>query len=351
MTAVSLPRRGLALALFAICFLLLSACAGEASFQRGVTGVRLPQWIGEEAAWSPDGKWIAIPVKSGIRLRNVETDKVRQVAAPPLQGFPEDPGPLSWSADGRTFRYVTSAGPRDENVSWLTEVRRDGSGLQQAPLPVKAQTLDWGPRGLPLAFTTGSYAVDFEKGLIGPKPALYVVDGIESEPRRVVQILHGGREADIFEPRFSPDGKRILYKREERHRVSLWTIRPDGSSPRALITGLGQVEHAVWSPDGTQIALMALTRKSRRSSLSVLPASGGKLRRVGNQEVLYGPVWSPDGRWLTYSTYDGEIRRVRPDGTSDQMIAELPGQEIRGLLWSPDGRHLAYTARDFPPSD
>jgi Tol biopolymer transport system component len=350
-TTSSLPKRGLALALLATCFFLLAACAGDASFKRGVTGVRLPQWIGEEAAWSPDGKWLAIPVESGIRLRNVETGKVRQVQAPVLQGFPEDPGPLSWAADGRTLRYVTSDGPRDENVSWLTEVRRDGSGLRQSPLPVKAQTLDWGPQGLPLAFTTGAYAIDFEKGLIGPKPALYVVDGIDQPAQRIVQILHGGREADIFEPQFSPDGARILYKREERHRVSLWTIRPDGSSPRALATGLGYADGAVWSPDGRRIALTALAGASRRSYLSILPASGGKLRRVGDQEVLYGPVWSPDGRWLTYSTYESEIRRVRPDGSGDHAIAQLPGQEIRGLLWSPDGRRLAYTARDFPPSD
>jgi Tol biopolymer transport system component len=344
-------QRAFVVGLLAACLFPLSACAGDASFQRGVIGEQLPQGTGEEAAWSPDGKWIAIPVKSGIRLRNVASGKVRQVQAPVLQGFPEDPGPLSWSADGRTLRYVTSDGPRDENVSWLTEVRRDGAGLRQASLPVKAQTLDWGPQGLPLAFTTGSYALDAEKGLIGPKPALYVVDGIDQPARRIVQILHGGGEADIFEPQFSPDGKRVLYKREEHRRVSLWTIRPDGSSPRALVTGLGAAEHAVWSPDGAQIALVALGGESRRSSLSVLPASGGKLRRVGDQEVLYGPVWSPDGRWLTYSTYEGEIRRVRPDGTSDQAIAELPDQEIRGLLWSPDGRHLAYTARDFPPSD
>jgi Tol biopolymer transport system component len=331
-------------------FVLNLGCA-DASFERGVEGVELPYWNGEQAAWSPDGNWVAIPVKTGIRLRNVETGTRREIEAPALQGFPEDPGRISWSANGRTLRYVTKFGPREENVSWLTEVRRDGSGLRQAQLPVKAQTLAWGPSGLPLAFTTGAYAIDAEKGLIGPKPALYVVDDLDSEPRRIVWIPEGDREADILEPQFSPDGRRILYKRYHHHSVAIWSIGPDASRAHRVVTGLGKAEGPTWSPNGRQIALMALPGRARRQGLYVVPAGGGRMRLVSDEEIVYGPVWSPDGRWLTFSTYDGEIRRVHPNGRGEEVIAELPGQEIRGLQWSPDGRRLAYTARDFPPRD
>jgi Tol biopolymer transport system component len=344
-------KRSLALALLVACALPLSACAGDASFQRGVIGVRLPRWVGEEAAWSPDGKWIALPVKTGIRLRNVASGEVREIKAPALAGFPEDPGPLSWSVDGKTFRYVTSDGPRDANVSWLTEVRRDGSGLRQTPLPVKAQSLGWARAGLPLAFTTGAYAIDAEKGLVGPKPALYAVDGIGSPARRIVQIPHGTRESEIEEAAVSPDGSRVLYQRTQRRPESLWTVRSDGTDPRRIFFGRRIFGRATWSPDGEQIAFFGLRRHARLSHVYVLPADGGHPRPVAGAGILDGPVWSPDGRWLTYSDYDGEIHRVCPDGSADQVIAEVPDQEIRGLLWSPDGRHLAYTAREFPPSD
>jgi Tol biopolymer transport system component len=330
----------------------LSACAEEASFEQGFTGVELPYWTGEGAAWSPDGSWLAIPIKSGIRLRNVSSGATREIAAPALQGFPEDPGRISWSADGRTLRYVTKFGPREGNFSWLTEIRRDGSGLRQAPLPVRAQTLDWGPAGLPLAFTTGAYFIDGDKGLPGgPKPALYVVDGIDAEPRRIVHAPDSDREADIVDPQFSPDGERIFYKRFYRHRLTLWSVRPDGSAPRRVIRGLSGAQRFSLSPDGGRIALKAFFAGQRREGLYVAGVDGRRIRPVSDEEIVDGPVWSPDGRWLTFSTYEGEIRRVRPNGRGEGVIAELPGQEIRGLLWSPDGRRLAYTARDFPRSD
>lgn len=278
---------------------------------------------------------------------------MREIKAPALQGFPEDPGPLSWSADGRTLRYVTSIGPREEHVSWLTSIRRDGSGLQQVPLPVKAQTLDWAPAGLPLAFSTRTYYIDGDKGgaPVGPKPALYVVDELDKTARRIAQISRGTGESAIEEPAFSPIGKRILYQRTQRHLIALWMVRSDGSEPRALVSGLVSAEDVAWSPNGGQIALHAFAGGGRRQSLYVVDPSSGHLRGISDDEILDGPVWSPDGRWIAYSDYDGEICRVRPDGSGRQVIAELPGQEIRGLLWSPDGRHLAYTARDFPPED
>jgi Tol biopolymer transport system component len=348
---MSLARKTFAAATAFIACFLLGACAGDASFQRGVIGVQLPDSTGKEAAWSPDGRWLAIPVKTGIRLRHVQTGKTREIKAPPLQGFPEDPGPLSWSADGRTLRYVTAFGPREENVSWLTEVRRDGSGLRQTALPVKAQTLGWGPGGLPLAFTTGSYALDFEKGLIGPKPALYVIDGIDGQSRRIVQIVNKIGEADIGEPQFSPEGDRIVFLRHQRRKVGIWSVGVDGSSPRPLLTGLWNARQLTRSPNGKQIAFLGGPVGKQGEGLYVLAADGSHPRLVSEEEIVYGPVWSPDGRWITFSNFDGEIRRVHPDGRGVEVVAELPDQEIRALLWSPDGRRLAYTAREFPVSD
>jgi dipeptidyl aminopeptidase/acylaminoacyl peptidase len=131
-------------------------------------------------------------------------------------------------------------------------------------------------------------------------------------------------------------------------------VRPDGSDPGKLVT-LGNARNAVWSPRGGPIAVLGTDVEYRRGGIGVVSAGGGRPRwiideKIG-EEVVDGPVWSPDGRWITFSTYDAEIRRIHPDGSGEQVIAELPGQEIRALLWSPDGRHLAYTAQDFPPSD
>jgi Tol biopolymer transport system component len=342
-----------ALAALAACF-PLAACASEASFHHGVVGVRLSERVGAYATWSPDGRWIAEPARIGLRLRNVETGKLRRLRAPAYQGFPERPGRLDWAADGKTIRYATSLPrPQNGNASWLTEVPVDGSTYRHQTLGVRALSTSWAPGGWPFAFATGAYALDFEKGPIGPKPSLFVVDEFGAEPRRIAGIAHPAREEDITEPEVSPDGSRIVFKRwGRRHNVNLWTVGADGSSRRPLVRGLIAAYTVEWSPDGQLIALGAFTAKGdRRQHVYTVPAEGGRLREIVDEEILDGPAWSPDGNWLAYSTYEGEIWRVHPDGRGRQLVAEIPGEEPRNLLWAPDGRHLAYTAEPPPPVD
>jgi Tol biopolymer transport system component len=329
---------------------LFTTCAGEASFRQDVVGVRLSERVGEYAAWSPDSRWVAEPARVGLRLRNVVTDEVRQLKAPPFRGFPERPGRLDWAPDGQTIRYATTL-PLEDKGSRLTEVRVDGSGVRQQAFEVKALSTAWSPTGWPFAFTTGPYVYDIEKGPQGPKPALYVVDEFGAAPRQLVRIERRP-EAEIGELGVSPAGDRVAYILEGRRNVSLWTVRSDGTDRKPLARGLTATFTLDWSPDGEAVALGAFTAKGdRRQHVYVVPAEGGRLRRIVDEEVLDGPAWSPDGRWLAYSTYDGRIWRVHPDGRGRQLIAEIPGKEIRSLLWSPDGRRLAYTAAPPPRSD
>jgi dipeptidyl aminopeptidase/acylaminoacyl peptidase len=351
-------RAATALAALLACA-LLAAPAEAVTFRHGVIGVRLPERVGGYVAWSPDGRWLAEPARAGLRLRNAESGERRPLRAPASLSSPfPPPGPLDWAPDG-TIRYLTSptfppfAG---SNASTLTEVRVDGSGVRRQRLSVRAGFTDWAPQGWPLVFSAGPYAYSFDNGPIGPKPSLFVVDEFGAMPRRIAHIPHPKGEEDLFEPVVSPDGTRIAYQRWGRsnfrpHNTSIWTIGTDGSGPRPLIRGLNAAFTVEWSPDGSTIALGAHTGARSGQRVFVVPAAGGQLRRIVDEEVLDGPAWSPDGLWLAYSTYDGEIWRVHPDGSGRQLIARLPGKEVRHLLWSPDSRRLAYTARDFPVSD
>jgi Tol biopolymer transport system component len=208
----------------------------------------------------------------------------------------------------------------------------------------------------PLVFSASPYAFDFDKGPIGPKPSLFVVDDFGAAPRRIAQIPHPKGEENLFEPMVSPDGTRIAYQRWGRSNfrpdnTSIWTIGTDGSGLRPLIRGLNAAFAVEWSLDGGTIALGAHTGISSGQRIFVVSAAGGQLRRIVDEEVHDGPAWSPDGLWLAYSTYDGKIWRIHPDGSGRQLIASIPGREIRDLLWSPDSRRLAYTAALPPRSD
>jgi TolB protein len=80
-----------------------------------------------------------------------------------------------------------------------------------------------------------------------------------------------------------------------------------------------------WSPDGRLIAIEAL------GDLWLITVPTGAVRRLTNtpdiQEIC--PIWSPDGRWLTYA---------QGPGSHDP---ELPGLTTNPVIWlmDRDGRH------------
>ena len=58
-----------------------------------------------------------------------------------------------------------------------------------------------------------------------------------------------------FNPRYSPDGSRILFSSRRSGFLEIWTCDSDGTNPRQLtFLEHGQTWHAEWSPGGKQVA-------------------------------------------------------------------------------------------------
>lgn len=259
-------------------------------------GVELVEQQGAAvAAWSPDGRRIAIPVPggvgvpAGIGLHRPGGRIESRFEAPRLRAGFGRPAPVEWVREGRFLRYVTTAGPDRGHRFWLTVVFPDGSGLEQTPLLSEAQ-------------------------------------------------------AKADQAVLSPDGRLVVFKLPGRGVSELWVANADGTDARELAHALFLRSYR-FSPDGEQIAFAA---GGSRGGLLVVPAAGGKPRRVVAELPNEGPTWTADGRWLTYSDFDGKVTRVRPDGRGAETIADFDGEDVRGLIWSPNGRRLLYSARPFP---
>jgi Tol biopolymer transport system component/imidazolonepropionase-like amidohydrolase len=93
------------------------------------------------------------------------------------------------------------------------------------------------------------------------------------------------------------------------------------------------------SPDGRRFAFSSLTHLYTAEMTAAQPH-----QLIAGESRQYQPAWSPDGQWLAYITWEhqqGEIWRVRADGSgAPQQLTSAPAY-YRSLAWSPDGSRIA----------
>jgi hypothetical protein len=143
-------------------------------------------------------------------------------------------------------------------------------------------------------------------------------------------------------PRWSPDGKRLLFMREGQgdpeKRLGVVQVSWDGTHERRI----GPGRWPDWSPDGSQIAysLGGPDGGGARSQASIYlaRADGSKRRRLCEGDC---PCWSPDGQKIAYCHVDPtssapEIRVVDIETGRSLTV----GAGWYRPDWSPDGKSL-----------
>jgi TolB protein len=141
-------------------------------------------------------------------------------------------------------------------------------------------------------------------------------------------------------PAWSPDGRRIAFQiarsfgaggAPDGRRVELWVVPAAGGRSRRLANASGYQEWQ-WAPDSRRLAFVAAGEL-----VASVPAAGGraKLLAEGRQ-----PRWSPDGRRVAF-VRDGDVFTVAADGTRERRLTHTRRAEAFPS-WSPDGRRLAF---------
>jgi serine/threonine protein kinase/Tol biopolymer transport system component len=150
-------------------------------------------------------------------------------------------------------------------------------------------------------------------------------------------------------PRFSPDGERLAVANEdEKSGVWIYDIRRDTLSP---LTGERNGAHPVWTPDGRYVVYQAA------NGISLARADGGSKPELltESKEFQYPSAFSPDGRTLAFyqSGPQGfELWTLPVEREGEKLKAGKP--ELfertsfgnRGATFSPDGRWLAYSSNE-----
>jgi Tol biopolymer transport system component len=182
--------------------------------------------------------------------------------------------PLGWSRDGTRFLYSVRAG--------LVLARGDGSGGRR--LRVVADYAALSPDGRRVALARQQCAPWPCDDVENPTE-IFVLDVRTGAVRRLTR-----NQRYDGEPTWSPDGRTILFSREQ----GLYTMSPDGRGLRRL-GGRAGASNARWSPDGRAIVfddfrdLFLLDVRTRRVT-----------RLTRNPGPDHMASWSPDGTRLAY---------------------------------------------------
>ena len=389
--------------------------------------------------WTPDGKQILCRVRLPdgsyqIALVSVETRSVTALASAASM-----PRSLQLSPDSRFVSYsLTRNNNRDLYLLPLAGERKE---VRLTDHPARDSMAFWCPDGHHLVYwrqrgaTARLWAlpIDLEKGTPAGAPALLTGPGPRSIPisitadgtlyfsrrKRASQVFvfdvdpvtgepagapKPAVEDDTYDPFWSPDGRRLFFRRQSPAGDSLlaarnlasgdeWQMRPplsfdvvffarthssnsftfygwSESRQRAFYEYRPAVEQtqvllavqqeepigpASWSPGGQELVFAAERGRDGRYPVRVFRRSDASVRTVAFSGGRPSPQWSPDGSEIAYSDKSCLMVVKAAGGTARQVACGSPSiapryvyNSLGGVSWSPKGDKLAWIFHNEP---
>ena len=326
---------------------------------------------------SPDGKWVAYVAGHSDESKDEKLSNIYLVpisGGDPVQatfsGADEHP---RWSSDNRFLGFLSDRNKKTQ-VYLLNR-----SGGEAFPLTDIAQGIDdfeWSPDGKKLLLVLEDPDPDEKNKKDGKAPPPYVItrpffkfDGIgyiknlykhlyvfDVATRALKQITFGPyddanptkSDSDYpSPPRWSPDGKQILFvsnrtKEPDLNTNSdLYVVSADGGEPKQLTTNEGPDQIPNWSPDGKTIVYVTSLEPKYlwfdQLDIATIPATGGKpqILTTNVDRNTWNPTFGTDGQIYFLIEDSGTQRLVRmpanggsiTDVTTEKVVYDY---DVRG---------------------
>jgi TolB protein len=175
------------------------------------------------------------------------------------------------------------------------------------------------------------------------KPTLYSTletTTVASTDRRVAYVAPAHFEA----PNWSKDGSFFLFNQDGKIR----RLALNGGEPAVVPTDPQDRcnnDHGI-SPDGQSIAISDSSGTTQKSSVYIVPITGGTPRRITEDSPSYWHGWSPDGKTLAFTGQrngDFDIYTILAAGGHETRLTTAKGLDD-GPEYSPDGQYIYFNS-------
>jgi len=214
-------------------------------------------------------------------------------------------------------------------ASGLAIFNLDGSNFQIVPGSSSQQVgnVRWSPSGAGLVFDH-----EFSGTYEGGTTTLSLIT-----PSGTVTTLDNPSGTFDRWPQWSRDGSTIYFA-QQGSGSALWQVTPTGSGDDSLPNQNPSFDsYPSPSPDGTRLAYFAYN--GHASDLRIMTIATGAVADL--HIVAWAPVWAPVGdtiAFLNQTNYTGQIALVNADG-SGQRTVNMQNYN-QNFDWSPDGRYI-----------
>lgn len=206
------------------------------------------------------------------------------------------------------------------------------------------------PAAAPAAYPGTNGELAFTSTQDGGVRHIFVANGSS-----IVDLTGASTKASETQPKFSPDGREILFTRTAAGSANTQLfVMGAGGSGRTQLTHTAQGNgDATWSPSGTQIAFVS-ERDRGVPNIFIMRSDGTGVRQITHDGATESELaWAPKGGRIAFVRQPAgggahQIYSIKTDGTGLTDLSRDPGSSDIEPAWSPDGRQIVYSGAGHP---